>query len=71
MPEPDNLAHGHDDPTRLERELHEKGWHPVMMRDEVTGLPFTRWSPPAKDGSAAEDRLLADDVDRAPSAETR
>ncbi len=47
------------------------GWQPVLVCDEVTGLPFTRWFPPAKDGPAAEDRLLADDVDRAPSAETR
>ncbi len=46
------------------------GWQPVLIRDEETSLPFTRWLPPAEDGSAAEDRLLADDVDRALSAET-
>ena len=71
MPEPDNLSHDHDAPTRLDRELHGTGWRPFLMRDEVTGLPFTRWFPPAKDGSPAEDRLLAYDVGRAPTAETR
>ena len=49
MSDPDILTHGLDDPVRLERELHEKGWRPVLMRDEVTGLPFTRWFPPRSD----------------------
>ena len=46
MPEPDILADDYEDLARLERELHEMGWQPVMMRDELTGMPFTRWFPP-------------------------
>ena len=58
MPEPDILADDYEDLARLERELHEMGWQPVMMRDELTGMPFTRWFPPAKsDAELARDEL--------------
>ena len=70
VPEPDTLSDNYDDPSRLEREFHQRGWQPVMMRDVVTGLPFTGWFPPAKDGSDPERRLLPEDVDRSPNART-
>ena len=56
MSDPDILTHGLDDPVRLERELHEKGWRPVLMRDEVTGLPFTRVVPAAQRSAAGLSR---------------
>ena len=33
--------------SNLERELHALGWRPVEMMDEASGIPFTRWFPPA------------------------
>ena len=50
MPEPDILADDCDDVDHLERELQELGWQPVLMRDEATGMPFTRWYPPRTTG---------------------
>ena len=42
------LADDYDGLTRLERELHQMGWRPVMIRGEATGAPFARWFPSAK-----------------------
>ena len=41
----------------MERELHERGWQPVMMRDELTGQPFTRWFPPTRDAPINPDHI--------------
>ena len=46
MTEPDIPASVFDDVGNAERELREMGWQPVLMRDDETGLPFTRWFPP-------------------------
>ena len=57
MPEPDILADDYEDLVRMERELHERGWQPVMMRDELTGQPFTRWFPPTRDAPINPDHI--------------
>ena len=51
----------------LDSELHEMGWRPVMMRDEATGMPFTRWFPPAK--AEIDREFTADNVDFPPNFE--
>ena len=57
MLEPDIPAKDCDDRDNVERELQELGWQPVLMRDQGTGLPFTRWFPPAR---------TLDDLDQSP-----
>ena len=71
MPDPDTLSDNYDDPPRLERELQAKGWHPVLMRDELTGLPLTRWLPPAKDVCCPERGLSPGDADRPAGEDNR
>ena len=36
------------------------GWQPVMMCDELTGMPFTRWFPPAKSDAELDRDELTD-----------
>ena len=38
--------------TNLEQDLRDLGWRPVEMVEPNTGVPFTRWFPPAKTGSS-------------------
>lgn len=51
MPELDILADDYDELTRRERELHEMGWTPVMMRDEATGAPLHQVVPAGEGGA--------------------
>ena len=50
--------------TNLEQELRDLGWRPVEMVEPNTGVPFTRWFPPAKPRSARE--FFADNMDSLP-----
>ena len=53
--------------TNLEQELRDLGWRPVEMVEPHTGVPFTRWFPPAKPRSDRE--LFADNMDFPPNFE--
>ena len=43
------------------------GWQPMLMRDEQTGLPFTRWFPPPAD---PDHHLIGDNVGFPPNRKT-
>ena len=47
--------------TNLEQELRDLGWQPVEMVEPNTGVPFTRWFPPAKPSPDRE--FIADNMD--------
>ena len=53
--------------TNLEQELRDLGWQPVEMVEPNTGVPFTRWFPPAKPDRQLPDReFIADHMDFPP-----
>ena len=53
--------------TNLEQELRDLGWRPVEMVEPNTGVPFTRWFPPAKPRPDRE--FIADHMDFPPHFE--
>ena len=56
--------------TNLEQELRDLGWRPVEMTEPNTGVPFTRWFPPAKPVRQLPDReFIADNIDFPPHFE--
>ena len=58
--------------TNLEQELRDLGWRPVEMTEPNTGVPFTRWFPPAKPDRQLPDRgFIADHMDFPPNFEKR
>ena len=56
--------------TNLEQELRDLGWQPVEMVEPNTGVPFTRWFPPAKPVRQLLDReFIADNMAFLPNFE--
>ena len=53
--------------TNLEQDLRDLGWRPVEMEEPNTGVPFTRWFPPAKPRLDRE--FIADNMDFPPHSE--
>ena len=51
--------------TNLEQDLRDLGWRPVEMVEPNTGVPFTRWFPPAK----PDRQFIADNMDFPPHSE--
>ena len=63
------MTDSNDDITSLEQELRALGWKPVEMVEPKTGVPFTRWFPPAK--PSLDPEFIADNMDFPPNFENR
>ena len=57
--------------VHLEQDLRDLGWRPVQqMVEPNTGVPFTRWFPPANPDRRLPDReFIADNMDFPPHSE--
>ena len=57
--------------VHLEQDLRDLGWRPVQqMVEPNTGVPFTRWFPPANPDRQLPDReFIADNMDFPPHSE--
>ena len=55
--------------TQLEHDLRAMGWRSVEMMEPTSGMPFTRWFPPAKSASPVDREIIVDDMDCPPNVE--